>query len=71
MWPILSQQTEAGPPSEDKDVWEDEDEDEDEDEEQNIEGNDGTLIDVTTFWFNYNVFNMFNDSVNGCVFNEI
>ena len=46
MWPILSQQIEAGSPSEDKDVWEDEDEDED--EEQNIEGNDGTLIDVTT-----------------------
>lgn len=43
-WPILSQQTEAGSPSEDKDVWEDEDED----EEQNIEENDGTLIDVTT-----------------------
>ena len=39
MWPILSQQTEAGSPSEDKDVWEDEDED----EEQNIEGNDGTF----------------------------
>ncbi|XP_027054511.1 protein Aster-C isoform X2 [Pocillopora verrucosa] len=31
-----NQQTEAGSPSEDKDVWEDEDED----EEQNIEGND-------------------------------
>ena len=44
MWPILSQQTEAGSPSEDKDVWEDEDED----EEQNMEENDGTLIDVTT-----------------------
>ena len=44
MWPILSQQTEASSPLEDKDVWEDEDED----EEQNMEGNDGTLIDVTT-----------------------
>ena len=42
MWPILSQQTEAGSPSEDKDVWEDED------EVQNREENDGTLIDVTT-----------------------